>query len=123
MIDTNLIAADDIDYIKVNNPDGDNIGQIDHLMIDKLSGLIAYAVIKFDGITSTDDQERPIPWGKLCLDKVNDVYVTSITESQLKSSPRRNFGWNRDREWERLTHKFYSIKPYWEIAPHQRLID
>ena len=61
-------------------------------MLDKLSGLIAYAVIKFDEIISVDDQERPIPWGKLCFDKVNNVYVTSITESQLKSSLRRNFG-------------------------------
>jgi hypothetical protein len=40
-----------------------NIGEIDHLIIDKLSGRVAYAVMSFGGFMGLGHSHYPIPWG------------------------------------------------------------
>jgi len=44
-----LISSDKVDGTTVYNRNGDNIGTIDHLMIDKISGQVEYAVMSFGG--------------------------------------------------------------------------
>jgi PRC-barrel domain len=45
----NLIASDRVEGTPVCRPTGEQIGVIQRLMIDKLSGQIAYAVLSFGG--------------------------------------------------------------------------
>ena len=43
------ISSEDVQGTEVYGSDGKNIGEIDHLIIDKLSGRVAYAVMSFGG--------------------------------------------------------------------------
>jgi uncharacterized protein YrrD len=45
-----LIASDRIEGTVVRRPNGEKIGKIKRLMIDKASGKIAYAVMSFGGL-------------------------------------------------------------------------
>ncbi len=42
--------------------DGKNIGPIEHLMIDKHSGKVAYAVMEFGGFLGLGEEHHPVPW-------------------------------------------------------------
>ncbi|WP_051540897.1 PRC-barrel domain-containing protein [Ahrensia sp. 13_GOM-1096m] len=66
--DTPLIASDDIEGTKVFNLQGDTIAHIDHLMIDRKTGLTSYAIIHFGGFLGVGEETRPIPWRKLSYD-------------------------------------------------------
>ena len=44
-----LISSEDVEGTNVYGVDGKKIGDIDHLMIEKVSGRVAYAVISFGG--------------------------------------------------------------------------
>ena len=44
-----LIASDKVEGTPVRRPDGDKIGTIERVMIDKRSGKVAYAVMSFGG--------------------------------------------------------------------------
>jgi hypothetical protein len=44
-----LIASDRVEGTPVRRADGEKIGTIQRLMIDKLSGSVAYAVLSFGG--------------------------------------------------------------------------
>ena len=44
-----LIAADKVEGTNVYNRLGEHLGSIDNIMIDKLSGKVAYAVMSFGG--------------------------------------------------------------------------
>lgn len=113
--DTPLIASDDIEGTKVLNLQGDTIAHIDHLMIDRNTGLAGYAVIHFGGFLSMGEETRTIPWRKLSYDDKKYGYVIDITKEQLNGAPERKFDWHRDRDWEKRTHEFYAVKPYWDI--------
>ena len=43
------ISSEDVQGTEVYGPDGKNIGEIDHLIIDKISGRVGYAVMSFGG--------------------------------------------------------------------------
>ena len=47
--DHQCISSEDIQGTEVYGLDGKHIGEIDHLIIDKLSGRVAYAVMSFGG--------------------------------------------------------------------------
>src|SRR5215831_5229227 len=46
---SNLIGSDKVEGTPVYRPNGDRVGQIERIMIDKLGGKVACAVMRFGG--------------------------------------------------------------------------
>ena len=85
--DHQCISSEDIQGTEVYGQDGKNIGEIDHLIIDKVSGHVAYAVMSFGEFMGLGHSHYPIPWGALTYDKSLGGFRTNITEQQLKDAP------------------------------------
>ncbi len=110
-----LISSVDVNGTDVYNYNGEHIGDIDHLVIEKVSGKVAYAVIGFGGFLGMGEDHHPIPWGSLKYDLEKDGYVCGVTREQLEGAPERVESWDRDRRWEERTHKHYGVPYYWGI--------
>ena len=82
-----LISSEDVEGTNVYDTKGTKIGDIDHLMIDKVSGRVNYAVMSFGGFIGLGHSHYPIPWNALKYDTKLNGYVTGITEEQLKDAP------------------------------------
>jgi hypothetical protein len=63
-----LISSEDVEGTNVYGVDGNKIGEIDHLMIDKVSGGVTYAVISFGGFLGLGYSHYPVPWAALKYD-------------------------------------------------------
>lgn len=109
----NLVSSSDVNGTEVYSREGSNIGSIDHLMIDKQSGKVAYAVMGFGGFLGLGEEHYPVPWGKLNYDTNKQGFVTDITEQEVLGAPERTGDWYADREWERRTHDHYGVPSYW----------
>ena len=57
----NLIGSDKVDGTAVYGADGNKIGSIQRVMIDKLSGKVAYAVLSFGGFLGMGEDYYPVP--------------------------------------------------------------
>lgn len=79
-----------------------HIGEVDHLIIDKLSGRVAYAVISFGGFMGLGNSHYPIPWNALSYDTSLGGFKT--TEKQLTDMPQFR------------AHQYYRARPYWEAT-------
>jgi sporulation protein YlmC with PRC-barrel domain len=108
------ISSEDVQGTEVYGPDGKNIGEIDHLIIDKLSGRVAYAVMSFGGFLGLGHSHYPIPWGALTYDKSLGGFRTNVTEQQLRDAPEFSDDSWQDRDWETRTHRHYGATEYWE---------
>jgi sporulation protein YlmC with PRC-barrel domain len=99
-----LIESDRVEGTTVYSMDGSDIGSIKRLMIDKISGKVAYAVMSFGGFLGMGAEEYTIPWSKLDYDTSLGGYRTDITEAQLRGAPTfyrdGDYDWT-DRERER----------------------
>jgi uncharacterized protein YrrD len=87
-----LISADRVEGTRVYDPQGNKLGSIDTVMIDKSSGQVAYAVLSFGGILGIGRSHFPLPWHQLRYDTRQDGYVVSVTEEQLNQAPRYDAG-------------------------------
>ncbi|MGB3406277.1 MAG: PRC-barrel domain-containing protein [Jannaschia sp.] len=110
---SSMISSSDVNGTTVYGADGGEVGHIDHLMIDKTSGRVAYAVMHFGGFLGLGEETHPVPWGTLSYDTKKSGYVTEITREQLEGAPRRGENWPDDRQYREDMFKYYSAAPYW----------
>ena len=108
------VSSNDIDGTEVYGADGNHIGEVDHMIIDKVSGRVAYVIIAFGGFLGLGDSHYPIPWAALHYDTSLGGFRTNITEQQLKDAPQFSDDSWQDREWETRTHRHYGTPGYWE---------
>jgi len=114
--DHRLISSEDVEGTEVYGLGRDKVGEIDHLMIDKLSGRVIYAVMSFGGFLGLGHSHYPVPWGALKYDTSLGGFRTAITEQQLKDAPEFSDDSWTNRDWETSTHRHYGVAPYWESS-------
>jgi len=109
-----LVSSQDVEGTDVySRRDRQSIGKIHHLMIDKLSGNVAYADMSFGGLLGIGESHYPVPWNALTYDPALDGFVADITESQIEQAPSYdNAAWE-DRKWETQLHEYYGAPVYW----------
>jgi hypothetical protein len=113
-----LIESDRVEGTSVYDPSGKHLGSIKRLMIEKISGRVAYAVMSFGGFLGMGADEHTIPWNKLDYDTSLGGYRTGITEDQVRGAPTfyrdPDYDWS-DRERERELHDYWRAPYYWGI--------
>jgi hypothetical protein len=111
-----LIASDRVEGTPVRRANGDKIGTIERLMIDKLSGNVAYAVLSFGGFLGMGQKHAPIPWARLTYDPNLGAYRVELSDEELRNAPAttpgQEFDWG-DRSREIEIHNYYRVPPYW----------
>jgi PRC-barrel domain protein len=110
-----LIGSDKVEGTAVYGPDDRKIGTVQRVMIDKISGKVAYAVVSFGGFLGMGEDYYPMPWPKLDYDTSLGGYRVDITEDQLKGAPKfnRSTDWNwTDRSRDRTVYDYYKT-PLW----------
>lgn len=84
----NLIGSDKVEGTAVYGADSQRIGSIERVMIDKINGKVAYAVLGFGGFLGIGDDHYPLPWQSLKYDTNLRGYVTGISDNQLRGAPK-----------------------------------
>jgi PRC-barrel domain len=84
---TNFVRANkDIIGTKVVNPQNEDLGKIEDLIVDS-SGRISYAVLSFGGFLGLGDKDFAIPFNAFAFDAANNRAVLNIDKSLLKNAP------------------------------------
>ncbi len=112
-MESDLVSSTDVTGTNVYGADDSKVGTIDRVMIDKVSGKVASAVMNFGGLLGIGGDERPVPWNTLTYDTSLGGFRTSITEEQLSDAPETDSDWHANRDWEERTHRVYGVSPYW----------
>jgi hypothetical protein len=112
----NLIGSDKVQGTPVYRSNGERIGTIERVMIDKLSGKVAYAVMSFGGFMGIGEDYYPLPWSLLAYNERLDGYEVNVSEQQLKGAPKysRHETWDwSDRARDRKVSAYYDVTPFW----------
>ena len=113
---TEAIAASRVIGTTVYNTAGENIGEIEDVMLDKLSNGIMFAVIGFGGFLGISEKYHAIPWASLDYDEDRGGYVVPFSEDQLKAAPSYSINelTGSDGEAARdASYNYYNVQPYW----------
>jgi len=111
-----LIGSDKVHGTAVYRSNGDRVGQIDRLMIDKLSGKVAYAVMSFGGFMGIGEDYYPLPWSLLTYNPRLEGYEVNIGEEQLQGAPR--YSTHENWDWTtrgRSIDEYYKVPSQWGV--------
>jgi PRC-barrel domain len=82
-----LISSEKVDGTAVYDRSGERLGTVHHLMIDKISGQVSYAVMSFGGFLGIGESYHPLPWKTLTYDTRLGGYVVDVDRSRLEKAP------------------------------------
>jgi sporulation protein YlmC with PRC-barrel domain len=115
-----LIGADQVQGSTVYDTAGQRLGSVEDVMLDKVSGRVAYAVLSFGGFLGIGDRYYPLPWEKLRYDTGLSGYVVDIDRTMLEGAPSyaddEPASWS-DRAWGDRVSNYYGARPFWDIMP------
>jgi hypothetical protein len=108
------IRSDRVEGTAVYSTDGNRIGSIKYLVIEKVSGQVLYAITSFNALIAIRADTHTIPWSKLKYDSKLHGFRTDITRDQLHNAPEFSrggeFDWS-EQERERL-HRYWHSPPF-----------
>jgi hypothetical protein len=107
-----LISADKVVGTSVYNRQREKLGSLYELMLNKLNGRVAYAVMSFGGFLGVGKSYHPLPWGVLTYDTDLDGYLVDLDRARLENAPR--YTSTTDAEWLRERDR---IDAYYAIPP------
>ena len=83
-----LISSKKVEGTPVVDRDGKSIGSIVSFMVDKYTGRVAYAVMRFGGHFGVGASLFPLPWPVLDYDEEVSGYRLDIGKDELNEAPR-----------------------------------
>jgi sporulation protein YlmC with PRC-barrel domain len=111
-----VLAADTLTGDKVVNRQKEDLGTIEHLMIDLENGRVAYAVLSFGGFLGMGDKLFAIPWSALKVDTTERQFILDVDKKVLERAPgfdKAHWPNMGDRAWGAEVSTYYGAKPYW----------
>lgn len=111
------ISSDRVEGTAVYGADGDKIGSVDCIMIEKQSGQAREAILDVGGFLGMGGTRHAVPWQKLDYDEGHGGYKLGVTEEQLKNAP--SFQENdrertlSDRQHRSEVYEYYAAPAYW----------
>ena len=117
-----LILGSRVQGAAVFNQEGEAIGHVDDLSIERVSGTVIYAIMSFGGFLGIGEKFHPIPWSMLDYDPARGGYVVPLDRAELKGAPHYgrdelvSLGGPSHRGYEEQIFQYYSAygpMPYW----------
>ena len=82
-----LIAATKVCGTTVYNTEGERLGSVYDVLLDKVSGHADYAILSFGGFLGIGDRYHPLPWSQLRYETRLGGYVVGLDRGQLEAAP------------------------------------
>jgi sporulation protein YlmC with PRC-barrel domain len=115
---TTAILASKVKGTPVYNVQGEKVGTVEDVVLDKTSNNIMFAVLGSGGVLGMGEKYRPIPWSVLDYDQKMGGYVVPLDRKGLDNAPayrmedltRHDGGGTIMTE----TYSYYKVPAYWE---------
>jgi sporulation protein YlmC with PRC-barrel domain len=113
---TTAICASKVIGTEVKNQQGEVIGEINDIVLDKLSNNIMYAVVSFGGFLGIGEKYHPVPWASLDYDESENAYVGGFSRTQLEAAPFGSLSELTSAQGVSYRDKafdYYKVNRYW----------
>jgi sporulation protein YlmC with PRC-barrel domain len=112
---TRAIRASKVQGTSVYNTQGESLGTVEDVILDKTSNNIMFAVVGFGGVLGMGEKFHPVPWSLLDYDDAKGGYVVPLTKDVLKTAPAYDINdlTKHDGEIRDKAYSFYKVDRDW----------
>lgn len=115
---SNVVKAnDEVIGVTVKNKVDENLGKVKEIMLDKISGRVAYVVLDSGSFLGMGGKFFALPWNALHYDPNDECFRVDIDKERLSNAPgfdKDNWPDMADRTFGQNVADYYQTKPYWE---------
>ena len=114
-----VMSCDALEGDRVVNRAGEELGTLEHIMVDISTGCIAYAVLGSGGVFGIGEKLFAIPWSALAPDPDRHCFVLDIDRSRLECAPgfdKDHWPSMGDAAWAAEVHQYFGVEPYWRAC-------
>ena len=116
---TTAILASKVKGTAVYNNEGDKIGTVEDVVLDKLSNQIMFAALGFGGVMGIGEKYYPVPWSMLNYSEDKGGYVVPLSKDGIEKAPaydlkdltKHDGGLGSIRE---KTYSYYKVNRDWQ---------
>jgi sporulation protein YlmC with PRC-barrel domain len=101
----------------VKNSGGEELGNLEEIMIDLESGRVAYAVLSAGGILGMGNKLFAVPWSMVGVDLDDESVVIDLDEETIENAPgfdKDNWPEASDVGWMNEVYDHYGAERYWD---------
>lgn len=113
---SNMYSLDDLKGVTVRNPEGEDLGKLEDVVVDGRSGRVAYAVLSFGGFLGMGGKHFAIPWQALQEGSTPEYVILDVPKERLEEAPgfdEDNPPTYNDQRWGTQIYEYYGYQPYW----------
>lgn len=106
-----LIWTGDLKGRDIRTPQGEELGEIEGVLLDQAEARVSYVTVEFGGFLGIGRRLVPVPWDALQPAADGESYVLNITEDVLRAAPsvrRDNFEEVADSNWQQAVEAYWS---------------
>lgn len=111
-----VIESDRVEGTSVYGKNGNKIGSVKRILIDKKSGQARDVELSVGTFLGMGGELHSLPWEKLEYDTDLEGYKLDVTEDQLREAPTYGES-DRDRqfddEYQTRVYSYWVVAPYW----------
>ena len=107
-----LVPSDRVETAAVYGRDGQKIGKIERLMLEKMTGTVAYAVVRRGGFLKSDKHHYPVPWSRMQYSPTLEAYEINVSDEELAKAP--SYAADKEFDWGDRS-LVYRHPQYWTV--------
>lgn len=114
--DHTVIGSDRVEGTTVYGKNGDKIGSVRRIMIDKTTGQARDVEVSVGAFLGIGGDLHSLPWEKLEYDTDLGGYKLDVTEEQLRNAPtysENDRDQQLDRDYQARVYSYWVATPYW----------
>jgi len=115
--------ASEISGMNIKNPQNENLGEVEDLVIDLHSGRVIYAVVSSGGFLGVGEKLLAVPPSAFSPAPDHKHLVLNADKEKLKAAPgfdKKNWPNMANATWGKEIYAYYGQEPYWESKTYQR---
>lgn len=107
-----VVKSNEVIGVAVKNSSHENIGKIEEIVLDKMSGQTRYVVLSFGGIMGMGDKYFALPWKSISYSPEDKSFILSVSKEKLKDAP----GFDKDH-WPNMAEESWghTINSYYNL--------
>jgi sporulation protein YlmC with PRC-barrel domain len=113
----NLKNIEDLKGKKVMDANGENIGEVNSMLVDSQSGQVKYIMLTSGGVFGVGGEDYLIPWQALRAGPEQEGFQVSLTSEELKNAPKGAEVTSSDQA--KKLNEFYGVSSKWEEGGHK----
>ncbi len=83
---SNIVKSSEVIGVSVINTEKENLGKIEEIVLNKITGQVHYVVLSFGGLLGMGDKYFAFPWKSISYSPEDKSFILNVSKDKLEDA-------------------------------------